>query len=430
MSADHDAAAAAHETTHAPQHVVETVDAQEPAALALPTPSISALLASPHIQRRGNGPVRQAAILQLQRTHGNRALQRLLKAQQTTNPAGGSAAARTLQRQPAAKQQEAPADQSGMETYLWVLDDVLDNHTSRLISNLGKYQEPFEKLFQALAAHDMAGKQIEGRQQREYFDEAVLGLAPILAHATAAQRAFLQRKRDELFQKEAFDRVENTAVVEGKAVEIPDDRHPHEQAEALRAVLPHLIENAQIANEQLLHLGHDQLEHALHELEEEGHGNVMSKLAALQTILGLANGWLTLTDEELQREINTVHGFFPTVTNFSELVKAIIEVGAGAVGVTALVAAAIAKAAGDAALASSAMWVAGEAGHALGNLVSGVEIVHGILVLLDPHATHAEKEKGALEAATGSAWFLGKRAAGAAGGIAATAAVILTYLGL
>jgi hypothetical protein len=420
------------------------------------------LLGDNRLGGRSNAPLRAATMLGMQQTHGNRALQRFLKGHATEgrrDSTGGSAlvhdagerqigagavrdesptaaiaapagirASPALQRQPATAEQKAGADQSGMATYLWVLDDVLDNQTSRLISDLGKYQDPFEKLYQALVGHDMTGKKIEGRQQREYFDEAALGLRVILARATDAQRAFLRRKRAALFKAEAFDRVENTAIVDGKAVEIPDDRHPHEQAAALRQVLPQLVQNVQMANEQLMRLGHKELEHALEELEHGGHGAAVAKLAALHTLLALADGWLTLNDEELQHELTHVQHWLPGVTSYAELVKAIVEIGGGAVGLTALVAATIAKATGEAALASSALSIAGEAGHLLGNVVAGIEIVHGIFVLLDPHASHEQKERGALGAASGAAWFLGKRAGGAALGAAASSAVILTYL--
>src|SRR5690348_3266560 len=80
MSSAHDPASAAHDSAPAASPAPELGGPQGAAPLALPLPTVSRLLADPAIQGRGNGPVRQAAILQLQRTHGNRAVQRALAA--------------------------------------------------------------------------------------------------------------------------------------------------------------------------------------------------------------------------------------------------------------------------------------------------------------------------------------------------------------
>src|ERR1700694_6140390 len=73
---------------------------------------------------------------------------------------------------------------------------------------------------------------------------------------------------------------------------------------------------------------------------------------------------------------------------------------------------------------------AAEAGHLLGNVVAGIEIVHGIFVLLDPKSTHAQKERATLGVLSGGAWSVGKRIGGAVVGAAASVAVVATYLEL
>lgn len=336
-----------------------------------------------------------------------------------------------MQRQTGGKGQAA-GDDGAVEIALWVLDDVVDNEQRRLIPDSQTYRLGLELLYQALAGRSLEGRKLLGRERRDLFDEAVLELRPVLARASEARRASLARRRAGLLRAEAEDRVDSSLVIEGKLVEIPDDRHPREQAAVLRAALPKFVQTLQIANEQLLRLGHKELEEALEhlkeegetlaQLEKEGHGSPLTRLAALQGLLGLADGWLTLTDEELQHELAHIHGWLPGVTTFGELVKAIVEIGFGAVTFTAALAGVIAKAAGDAALSSTAMHVAGEVGHLLGDVVAGIEIVHGVFVLFDSHASGAQKERAALGIASGVAWF-------GAGG-AASFAVVATYLGL
>src|SRR5689334_5002822 len=79
MSAEHDAPAAVHESTAAPPQVEAPVSPLSEAPLAVPASSAPALLSDPHIEGRGNAPVRQAALQQMQRTYGNRATQRFLQ---------------------------------------------------------------------------------------------------------------------------------------------------------------------------------------------------------------------------------------------------------------------------------------------------------------------------------------------------------------
>jgi hypothetical protein len=326
----------------------------------------------------------------------------------------------TISRAPGAtskKGSQAPASKPEYELY--VLNDILDYHTARLASGMPS----FEKLYMALEGTNLSGKRIADRDRREMFDQAILELKHVIEFATEEQKAYLQRKRIELFKKEASDRVDSTLTIKGKVVEMPGDLHPREQAAVFHQYLPTLRETIQIANEQILRLGSEQLEHVLEHIAEHGSGKagILGKLAALNGLLGLADGWLTLSDGEFQKELSRVQGFFPTVTTYSELVKAVVEVGIGAVSLTASLAAGIAKLAGDAALTESAMGVAAKSGELLGNVVAGIEIVHGLFVLLDPKSTSQQKEKAAFGVASGGAWFIG--------GGPASFAVLATYVG-
>src|SRR5215218_6905735 len=97
MSAQHDTAAATQESTPTASPAAQPSSPLREAPVTLPAPAVSALLTNPHLGGRGNGPVRQAAILQLQQAHGNRATGRLLQRQPI--PAQESA---VIQRQPKA----------------------------------------------------------------------------------------------------------------------------------------------------------------------------------------------------------------------------------------------------------------------------------------------------------------------------------------
>ena len=112
---------------------------------------------------------------------------------------------------------------------------------------------------------------------------------------------------------------------------------------------------------------------------------------------------------------------------YSELVKAVAELTGGAISLSASYAAAIAKLAGDAPLAATATGLARSTGLIFANVIAGIEIIHGVAVLLDPHATAQEKVDGAAGAASGAAWFIGSRAGGAAVGFAASSAILLGY---
>ena len=91
------------------------------------------------------------------------------------------------------------------ELSLTILEDILDQGSSRMIdASPPQYKASYNKLFQALAGHRPGRKEtVPGRERREIFDEAVLELRGVLAHATPSQRSTLQRRRAELLRREA-----------------------------------------------------------------------------------------------------------------------------------------------------------------------------------------------------------------------------------
>jgi hypothetical protein len=92
MADEHQHGSADHQHTHRVTHEPATPDraAEEaPQAEALPLAADPrGVLGDPHLEGRGNNPVRQAAMIQMQRTYGNRAVQRFLQVQRA--PAAGT----------------------------------------------------------------------------------------------------------------------------------------------------------------------------------------------------------------------------------------------------------------------------------------------------------------------------------------------------
>lgn len=386
----------------------------------------------------GDRQARASAALGLQRKAGNRAVIHLLQA------AAGRRA--PVQRQP----RKRALSRGDIDTLLWELDDVLFQTSSRLITDTSDpYQAAFANLFAALAGHDLQRRRLGGEERRERFDAAVLALAEPLAHASDDQRGALSRWRTKLFAEEAGDRVAHAVVIEGKVIEVSDAAHPEEQAEALRAVVPELIKTLMLANEQLHRLGegnneayehaiqaiekdprYEHLEGLLEQIEKDFHrpSTVVHTIGALQALLGTIDGWLTLNDKGFGEHLKEVHGTLKGVETFVELIKVTVELGIGSAAMTAVLAWGIAMAAGDTALAGSALSVAGALGGSLANAVAAIEIVHGILVLFDPHASAEAKEEAAVGVASGSAWFIGRGIGGAAVGGPASLSVVGGYL--
>jgi hypothetical protein len=229
---------------------------------------------------------------------------------------------------------------------------------------------------------------------------------------------------------DAKERVHNAVLVDSKhVVEIPPDGEPREQGRVLHAELAKLIPMMKAFNEQLLRMNEHGIEHAAEALIEHGkaHGRNAGSLAELANVLMLADAWLTLTDEELRKHLGEIHGVFSGVSTYAELVKAVTELTGGAIGITATAAATLARATGNVGLANVATGIARKVGLVFADVVSGIEIVHGLFVVFDPHAARQEKVDGAVDAATGGAWFAGRYVGGAAVGFAASSAIMLGY---
>lgn len=125
MATQHDSAGAAHESVAATPRVADWTGAQAVDPVVDPA-ARPVRLAQPALQARGNAPVRQAAILQLQQTQGNRATRRLL---QRLPARSGPAAPVAVQRGPGAAPDDTQVKQAEYDaatpTPLRTIDDLI-----------------------------------------------------------------------------------------------------------------------------------------------------------------------------------------------------------------------------------------------------------------------------------------------------------------
>lgn len=355
--------------------------------------------------------------------------------------AGPTAAASTRHVVRAKEKEEGhkptPQEESDATTALSIAADIVQNDTPRQLAGAPpRYAVALRDLYAAKRGRIYMGTNYTGTQRLEALDRALAGLRPAI---TMMQRdpgqaewlggeftIYLQPIRESALQQQARDRVEGSVTIDNKTVEIPDDEHPREQAALLKSYLPKLIDTISQINEQAIRLGHDSIHHAAKEMFEgegshaKGFGKWAGNLVELQNVLVFAQGVLTLTDKEFQHELQHIHGVFGGIATYTELVKACVELTGAGVGLSASYAAVIAKAIGDESAMLAAQGVARTTGLLFANVLAGIEIVWGIVVLFDPQASSEKKEHAALAVASGGAWFIG-------GGPAALS-VALTYL--
>jgi hypothetical protein len=340
-----------------------------------------------------------------------------------------------------------PQEESDDTTALSIAADIVQNDTPRQLAGAPpRYAAALRDLYAAKHGRIYPGKDYTGAQRLEALDRALAGLRPaitMMQHDRGQAEwldgeftSYLQPIREAALVQQARDRVEGSVTIDGKTVEIPDDEHPREQAALLKSYLPKLIDTISQINELAIRLGHDPIHHAAMEMfkgegrHAKGFGKWAGNLVELQNVLLFAQGVLTLTDKEFQHELHHIQGVLGGIATYTELVKACVELTGGGVALSASYAAVIAKAVGDESAMLAAQGVARTTGLLLANVVAGIEIVWGIVVLVDPHASSEKKEHAVLAVAGGGAWFIGRALAGSLGGGIAALGVALTYLEL
>ncbi|HKE14423.1 MAG TPA: DUF4157 domain-containing protein [Kofleriaceae bacterium] len=363
---------------------------------------------------------------------------------------GDATQTKSIQRRRAAKDggkaAAAEIDYSAATNELRAAADIVQNRSRRLIGSAPGHEVVLGKLYAAATGRGDDGKDIDGRARLQLLDAAMAGLRPAIAAlgAEAAGRAWLDENLDpglaSLRTSIQYDiasrRVQGATKIGEHAVIEDNPENARENTALLREQIKKSIGTLVLLNEQAIRFGEHQIEHQAEKLLE-GHAPVGGKsmkdaglLTQLQGTLLLVDGWLTLTDEELPHHLREIHGVFNGVSTYAHLAKGVVELLGGTVSVSASFASVIAKMSGQAAYAAQAAGLARMAAMKLSNVVTAVEVVYGLAVLLDPHATPEKKDEALLSVGTGVAWWVGKRIGGAAMGATASTAVLGGYLEL
>jgi hypothetical protein len=212
----------------------------------------------------------------------------------------------------------------------------------------------------------------------------------------------LAELKSDLEFAQADDRVRGAIVLPGNHVVDPnDDRHPREQAEALHEAIPKLVETLMQLNEIIVGLNEErikeQVERTLHGLDAEG--VKVGSLVELGNMFSTINGYLVLTDDELQEQLQHAPDNLSRARNISELVKAVVQFTGGTLGVVTSTVGLAARAAGEPEIASLCSALSRKVGLGLGTVVGVIEGVRGMLTLIDPKATRSQKVEAAADVA-------------------------------
>ena len=321
--------------------------------------------------------------------------------------------------------------------------DIMSNQRSRGIGGIhSSYVSVLWKLYAAVSG-TKDGLLLSAAKRNAMFQEARRELAPAIElYATTDEgKSWLEDYFYPEFNAnissfafaEAKERVHHAVLVDpAHVIEIPPDDEPRERGRLLHMEIDKLVPVMRGFNEQMVRMNEHAIAHEAKALFEHGEGHVgnTGSLAELANLLMLVEGWLTLNDEEFKKHLDEIRGVCEGISTYAELVKAVTELTGGALGLTATVAAGIARGTGNAVYANVASGIARKVGLVFADVVSGIEILHGAFVLFDPYTTRQEKVDGAVDVATGGAWFLGRSIGGAAMGFAASSSVILGYVEL
>jgi len=282
----------------------------------------------------------------------------------------------------------------GIVSVMQTAADILSHRRSDLIETAPRlYHDELYLLYLLVGgASKHAKKSTSPATQLAQLDTVIARLRPVVDEMLAldpANKAWLARhytpyitkKRSFLAMQAAKHRVESAFITgDGKVVEVREGASAREHVPALRHAIHRQVQTLGMLNEQVLRLGHAKLHeqaHALsagHEPPGGKHWGSLGLLLELQSLLLAADGWLTLTDEELPKHLSHIHAVIPGAQSFAELAKGVLAISTGTIGVTSAFTWAIARAVGDAHAAKSAAGLAGLAGLKLGNVIAAVEM--------------------------------------------------------
>jgi Domain of unknown function (DUF4157) len=351
-----------------------------------------------------------------------------------------------VQRRPDGKgKAEKPMDYTVASNELRAASDIVQNRSRRLIGSSPGHEAVLGVLWGATVGRGVDGAEIDGRGRLKLFEEAMAGLRPAIAAIKSDPEGVswleehldpgVERLRGEIQYQIASQRVDRAAIVGERAVVEDTAESARAHAPLIRAQIQKQISTLALLNEIAVRLNEHEIKHAAKEMMK-GHVPPAGKswsdpglLAHLQGVLYLADGWLTLTDEELPHHLAEIEGVAGHVASYAHLVKAVVELVGGTVSVGATFASIIARRAGQAGYAAQAAGLARMGLLTASTVVSAVEIVWGIAVLCDSHATPEEKDKAILGIGMGTAGLVGAVKGSAVGG-PLSVAVLTTYLEL
>lgn len=287
------------------------------------------------------------------------------------------------------------------------------------------------------------GKLVNGTDRKALFDAAMATLSPAIdAYAQdEAQREWvadymtpkLAELRSDLEFAQADDRVRGAIVLPGNHVVDPnDDRHPREQAEALHEAIPKLVETLMQLNEIIVGLNEErireQADRILHGLDAEG--VKVGSLVELGNMFSAINGYLVLTDDELQEQLRHAPDNLSRARTLSEVVKAVVQLTGGTLGVVTSTVGLVARATGEPEIASLCSALSRKIGLGLGTLIGLIEGIRGVMTLWDSNATREQKVEAAADIATvGVPAALRMKGIAEIAGVSVGAAAIAAQLG-
>ena len=345
----------------------------------------------------------------------------------TAQPRKQKAAAKRFE---AEQQSENKASQ--MKTTLYVVADILKEQRAQLIAGAPPGAQIGLTELHVAVSSKRNGKPIDGAARRVAFDTAMLLVEPKIEQYrkeledpewlsdNVTER--LARLRDQVMFTEAAHRTKSAVRIGDNHI-YEDSSNPKETALALRAELPRVIATLKLTNDLLLR-DHEIEEAALRRLAGDPNKPAakINSIAELMGVLNFADGLLTLTDDEFAKRLDSTRGYMPTVSAVGDVVKAMVQLFGGAAAVSTYVASRFARLRGNVKLADTLLSYSHLTTTKVGDLISVIEAVYGILQLCHPDSTWGQRLNGAVTAATGIGAVIEIGAEGTAGTVAAAAA--------
>jgi len=318
-------------------------------------------------------------------------------------------------RPPARKDHEHAGDAAFNATSrtIYAAGDILKNASKRLLES-GAHPALW-RLYYAVTGN-VEGERVDGTQRLAMLDEALRELASELAAYAAYSGDYAQwavtnvekpaaELRESIKFQQAQERVDGATLVRGKVLEV--NASLDEQAAVLHGGIPKLAKDLATVNEWVTRFGGEELAKQAHEMMEghAGHASVGS-LVELQSLLLFVDGFLTLGDPEFREELQHNTRLRAWATR-AEFIKAVTEIAVGGALVATSLIATLARVTGSIPIATMASGAARHFGEHFSKAITAIEVVHDLIVLLDPRSSRQQRLDAGAGAASGSAYLAG-----------------------